>query len=166
MISRNKELEERCSHLEAKYDKLIEMYNGLLDGAGNGNVAPVNPPVDPDAGSKTTPKRHPEGGRRSSYNVREFVGYPQAQTSCKKRGRPAREGTRGARNHDCRRACVPQVRLHAVCAHGQIRKKPRRIWWTTGGRRRLGRSSGGTAKSAANSRRLGPKACCQTNTTE
>ena len=26
--------------------------------------------------SKTTPKRHHEGGRRSSYNVREFVGYP------------------------------------------------------------------------------------------
>ena len=76
MASRNKELEERCSHLEAKYDKLIEMYNKLLDGAGNG-ITPDNPPTDSDAGSKTTPKRHPEGGRRSSYNVREFTGYPR-----------------------------------------------------------------------------------------
>ena len=66
MASRNKELEERCLHLEAKYDKLIEMYNKLLDGAGNG-VGRDNPPTDSDAGSKTTPKRHPEGGRRSSY---------------------------------------------------------------------------------------------------
>ena len=76
MASRNKELEERCSHLEAKYDKLIEMYNKLLDGAGNG-ITPDNPPTDSDAGSKTTPKRHPEDGRRSSYNVREFTGYPR-----------------------------------------------------------------------------------------
>ena len=30
------ELEERCLHLEAKYDKLIEMYNELRDGAGSG----------------------------------------------------------------------------------------------------------------------------------
>ena len=39
MVSKNKELEERCSHLEAKYDRLIEMYNMLLDGAGNGAVS-------------------------------------------------------------------------------------------------------------------------------
>ena len=76
MASKNKELEERCSHLEAKYDRLIEMYDRLLDGAGNGVVS-CNPPEDPDAGSKTTPKRHPEGGRRSSYSVREFAGYPR-----------------------------------------------------------------------------------------
>ena len=76
MASKNKELEERCSHLEAKYDRLIEMYNRLLDGAGNGAVS-SNPPEDPDAGSKTTPKQRPEGGRRSSYNVREFAGYPR-----------------------------------------------------------------------------------------
>ena len=75
MASKNKELEERCSHLEAKYDRLIKVYNRLLDGAGNG-VASDNPLVDPDTVSKTTPKRHPEGGRRSSYNVREFAGYP------------------------------------------------------------------------------------------
>ena len=91
LASKNKELEERCSHLEAKYDKLIEMYNGLLDGAGNG-ITPDNPPVDPDAGSKTTPKRHPEGGRRSSYNVREFVGYPRPKPPARSEaGRPARE---------------------------------------------------------------------------
>ena len=76
MASRNKELEERCSHLEAKYDRLIEMYNRLLDGAGNGAVS-SNPPEDPDAGSKTTPKQRSDGGRRSSYNVREFAGYPR-----------------------------------------------------------------------------------------
>ena len=92
MASRNKELEERCSHLEAKYDKLIEMYNGLLDGAGNG-VGRDNPPTDSDAGSKTTPKRHPEGGRRSSYNVMEFVGYPRPKP-------PARsEADRPTRDH-------------------------------------------------------------------
>ena len=58
IASRNKELEERCSHLEAKYDRPIEMYNRLLGGACNG-IAPDNPPVDPDAVSKTIPKRHP-----------------------------------------------------------------------------------------------------------
>ena len=68
MASKNKELEERCSHLEAKYDRLIEMYNRLLDGAGNG-VASGNPPEDPDAGSKTTPKQRPEGGRKGSYSA-------------------------------------------------------------------------------------------------
>ena len=76
MASKNKELEEGCSHLEAKCGRLIEMYNRLLDGAGNG-VASGNPPEDPDAGSKTTPKQRPEGGRKSSYNVREFAGYPR-----------------------------------------------------------------------------------------
>ena len=76
MASKNKELEERCSHLEAKYDRLIEMYNRLLDGAGSG-VASGNPPEDPDAGSKTMPRRRPEGGRRGSYNVRGFAGYPR-----------------------------------------------------------------------------------------
>ena len=92
MASRNKELEERCSHLEAKYDKLIEMYNKLLDGAGNG-VGRDNPPTDSDAGSKTTPKQHPEGGRRSSYNVMEFVGYPRPKP-------PARsEADRPTRDH-------------------------------------------------------------------
>ena len=91
LASKNKELEERCSHLEAKYDKLIEMYNGLLDGAGNG-ITPDNPPVDPDAGSKTVPKRHPEGGRRSSYNVREFVGYPRPKPPARSEaGRPTRD---------------------------------------------------------------------------
>ena len=92
VASRNKELEERCSHLEAKYDKLIEMYNGLLDGAGNG-VSRDNPPTDSDAGSKTTPKRHPKDGRRSSYNVREFIGYPRPKP-------PARsEADRPTRDH-------------------------------------------------------------------
>ena len=69
MASKNKELEERCSHLEAKYDRLIEMYNRLLDGAGSG-VASGNPPEDPDAGSKTTPRQRPEGGRRSRDVIR------------------------------------------------------------------------------------------------
>ena len=157
MISRNKELEERCSHLEAKYDKLIEMYNGLLDGAGS-NVAPVNPPVDPDAGSKTTPKRHPEGGRRSSYNVREFVGYPRPKPPARSEaGRPAREHvvheTMTADGLACRKC---DCTLSAPTA-----KYPRRIWWTTGGK-----TYDHPAVCTANSRRLGPKACCQTNTTE
>ena len=91
MVSKNKELEERCSHLEAKYDRLIEMYNRLLDGAGNGAVS-GNPPEDPDAGSKTTPKQRPEGGRRSSYNVREFAGYPRPKPPARgENGRPRRD---------------------------------------------------------------------------
>ena len=91
LASKNKELEERCSHLEAKYDRLIEMYNRLLDGAGNGVVS-GNPPEDPDAGSKTTPKRHPEGGRRSSYNVREFAGYPRPKSPARgENGQPRRD---------------------------------------------------------------------------
>ena len=91
MASRNKELEERCSHLEAKYDKLIEVYNKLLDGAGNG-ITPDNPPADSDAGSKTMPKRHPKDGRRSSYNVREFTGYPRPKPPARSEaGRPTRD---------------------------------------------------------------------------
>ena len=74
MAFRNKELEERCSNLEAKYDRFIEMYNKLLSGAGSG-ATPFNLPTDPDAGSKVTPKQH-KGSRRSSYNVRKFTGYP------------------------------------------------------------------------------------------
>ena len=90
MASRNKELEERCSHLEAKYDRLIEMYNRLLDGAGNGVVS-SNPPEDPGAGSKTTPMQRPEGGRRSSYSVREFAGYPLPKPPARsENGRPRR----------------------------------------------------------------------------
>ena len=96
MASKNKELEERCSHLEAKYGRLIGMYNRLADGASNG-VAPDNPQVDPDAGSKTTPKRHPEGGRRSSYNVREFAGYPRTKPPA---GSEAGQPTRGHVVHE------------------------------------------------------------------
>ena len=90
MASRNKELEERCSHLEAKYDKLIEMYNGLLDGAGNG-ITPDNSPADPGTGPKAKPKQH-KGGRRSSYNVREFIGYPRPKPPARSEaGRPTRD---------------------------------------------------------------------------
>ena len=90
MASRNKELEERCSHLEAKYDKLIEMYNKLLDGAGNG-ITPDNPPADPGTGPKAKPKQH-KGGRRSSYNVREFMGYPRPKPPARSEaGRPTRD---------------------------------------------------------------------------
>ena len=76
LASKNKELEERCSHLEAKYDKLIGMYNELRDGAGN-SAASGNLPKDPDAGSGTTSKQRSGDGRRSSYNVRSFTGYPR-----------------------------------------------------------------------------------------
>ena len=42
MASKIKELGERCSHLETKYDKLIEMYNSLLDDTRSG-IVPDNP---------------------------------------------------------------------------------------------------------------------------
>ena len=91
MVSKNKELKERCSHLEAKYGRLIEMYNRLLDGAGNGAVS-SNPPEDPDAGSKTTPKQRSDGGRRGSYNVREFAGYPRPKSPARgENGQPRRD---------------------------------------------------------------------------
>lgn len=93
VASRNKELEERCSNLEAKYDRLIEMYNKLLGGAGSGTT-PFNPPADPNAEHKATPKQH-KGGRRGRYNMRKFTGYPR-QASCRRRGVPACMRTRGA----------------------------------------------------------------------
>ena len=67
------------------------MYNRLLDGADNG-VASDNPSMDPDAGSKMMPKRHPEGDRRNSYNVRELVEYPQPKPPARSEdGRPTRD---------------------------------------------------------------------------
>ena len=92
MVSKNKELEERCSHIEPKHDRLIEVYNRLLDGAGN-DVVSGNPSEDPDAGSKTTPKQRPEGGRRSSYSVREFAGYRRPKPPASENDRPRGGGT-------------------------------------------------------------------------
>ena len=82
MTSKNMELEERCLHLEAKYDKLIEMYNELRDGAGSGAVS-GSTPKDSDAGSGTTAKQHSGDGRRSSYNVRKFTGYPRPKSTAR-----------------------------------------------------------------------------------
>ena len=86
-----KELEERFSHLEAKYDKLIEMYNSLLDGAGS-DIVLDNLQEDPDAGFNTIPRRHHEGGRRSNYSMMEFARYLIPNTSARsKDDRPVRD---------------------------------------------------------------------------
>ena len=82
MASMNMELEERCLHLETKYDKLIEMYNKLRDGAGSGAVS-GNTSKDSDAGSGTMAKQHSGDRRRSSYNVRSFPEYPRPKSTAR-----------------------------------------------------------------------------------
>lgn len=111
MASKIKKQEERCSHLEAKYDKLIEMYSSLLDGAGSG-IVPDNPAEDHDAGFNTIPRRHPKGGRRNIYSVMEFARYllpkPLARS---KDGRPVRDHaaheTMTVDEHACRKCSFP-----------------------------------------------------------
>ena len=82
MASKNMELEERCLHLEAKYDKLIEMYNELRDGAGVVPSLGVLQKIQmPDPGLR--PSNTPETARRSSYNVRKFTGYPRPKSTAR-----------------------------------------------------------------------------------
>ena len=89
VMSRNKELEERRSHLEAKYYKLIEMYNKLLDGAGNGTT-PDNPQRIP----VQDPRRRPNSTKATggAATTREFVRYPRPKPPARSEaGRPARD---------------------------------------------------------------------------
>ena len=85
MTSKNMELEERCLHLEAKYDKLIEMYNKLRDGAGSGAVS-GNTPKDSDAGSGTTAKQHSGDQQEEQLQREEIHRVSTSQVHCKKRG--------------------------------------------------------------------------------
>ena len=85
MASKNRELEERCLHLETKYDKLIEMYNELRDGAGSGAVS-GNTPKDSDAGSGTTTKQHSGDGQEEQLQREEIHRVSTSQVHCKKRG--------------------------------------------------------------------------------
>ena len=75
LVSKNKELEERCLHLEAKYDKLIEMYAKIRYDAGN-DAATGNTPKNSDAESSTTSKQRSRDSKKSSYNVRIFTWHP------------------------------------------------------------------------------------------
>ena len=77
LATKNKELEKKYSHLEAKYDKLIELYNVLTGGAGN-DIEHIMSPAKSSTRSNTSPKQY-KSGRKSRYNVRDFVNYPRPQ---------------------------------------------------------------------------------------
>ncbi len=56
MTTKNKELKEKYLQLEAKYDKLIELYNVLTGGAGN-DIAHNISLTESSTHSNTSPKK-------------------------------------------------------------------------------------------------------------